>query len=140
MESYIILAIFSIIILTIILGILLACIFAGQGCTLSIQQRVPNHELTQIQLENERKQQQKFSSKLKRAFSGSSKSEQPLRPVEDVRTIELTVKLDDDEKDTEQITTINEPETVFVPKTCSTQAERDRRAKRREELRKKYNL
>jgi len=140
MEWYTILGLFLILILFVILGILLACMLSGQRCTISIQQRTPNRELTRIQQEQERKRQKKISSKVKRAFSSSSKPEQPVAPVEDIKTVEFTLKLGDDHKDSEQIITNNEPSMILLPKTSSTQAERDARQKKREELRKKYNL
>ena len=49
MEWYIICAIFLVIILVVILGVLLARLLVGQNCTVSIQQRQPNYELTKIQ-------------------------------------------------------------------------------------------
>ena len=36
------------------IGCLLACMLAGQPCTISLQRRKPNHELTQIQQEQEK--------------------------------------------------------------------------------------
>jgi predicted membrane protein len=140
MEWYTIFAIFLIIILTVILGILLACMLSGQRCTVSIQKRTPNHELTRVQQEEEQKREKKFSSKLKRAFRSSPKPEQPISPVEDVKTIEFTLKLGDDQKDSEQITTISEPSMILLPKTHCNQADRDERQKKREAIRKKYNL
>jgi predicted membrane protein len=141
MEWYIIIALILLIILFVVLGILLACMLSGQRCTVSIQKRKPNHELTKIQQEQEQKRQKKLSTKVKRAFSSSSKTEKPLAPVEDVETVEFTLKLGDDKKDSEPITTISEASTILLPATrSSTQAERDARKKRREELRQKYNL
>jgi predicted membrane protein len=141
MEWYTILVLILLVTLFVIFGIVLACMLSGQRCTISIQKRTPNHELTRIQEEQERKRQKKFSTKVKRAFSSSSKPEQPPVPVEDIKTVELTFKLGDDQKEPEKITTINEPEVILLPKTRSTtQEERDARQKRREELRKKYNL
>ncbi|CAF0810089.1 unnamed protein product [Rotaria sordida] len=140
MEWYTILALISLILLIILLGVIFACMLSGQRCTISIQKRTPNQELTRIELEKEQKQQKKLSSKIKRAFNSSSKPQQPLTPVEDVKTVELTLKLGDDQKNTEQITKNNESSVILLPIIRSTQAERDERQKRREELRKKYNL
>lgn len=140
MEWYTILALFLLIVLFIILGVLLACMLAGQRCTISIQQRKPNHELTKIQQEEERKKQKKLSSKVKRAFSSSSKNDQPPAPVEDIKTVELTFKLGDDLKESEQVTVINEPALIPLTKPRVTQADIEARQKRRDDLRKKYNL
>lgn len=140
MEWYTVFALILIIILFVLLGILLACMLSGQRCTLSIQKRTPNHELTKIQEEEERKRQKKLSSKVKRAFKSSSNPEEPLGPVEDIKTVELTFKLGDDQKEPEQIVTINEPATVPLTQPHTSAAERAARQKRREELRKKYNL
>jgi predicted membrane protein len=140
MEWWGILALFLLIVLFVTLGIILACILSGQRCTISIQQRTPNHELTRIQQEEEEKRQKQIGSKLKRAFGSSSKVEQPLKPVEDIKTIEFTLKLGNDKTEPEQITTTSESSTVLLQTACSTQAERDARRKRREELRRKYNL
>ncbi len=57
MEWWAILALFLLIVLFVTLGIILACILSGQRCTISIQQRTPNHELTRIQQEEEEKRQ-----------------------------------------------------------------------------------
>ncbi|CAF2354986.1 unnamed protein product [Rotaria sp. Silwood2] len=140
MEWYTVLGLILLLILIVLLGVMLACLLSGQRCTISIQKRTPNQELTRIQLEEQQKQQKKLSSKFKRAFHSSSKSQQPLAPVEDVKTVELTLKLGDDEKQSEQITTMNESSVILLPKVRSNQAERDERQKKREELRKKYNL
>jgi predicted membrane protein len=140
MEWYTIFAVFLIIILTVLLGILLACMLSGQRCTVSCQKRTPNYELTRIQQEEEQKREKKFSSKLKRTFGSSPKPEQPISPVEDIKTIEFTLKLGDDQKDAEQITTIGEPSMILLPKTHGNHADRDERQKKREAIRKKYNL
>jgi hypothetical protein len=141
MEWYVILGILLIIILTIILGVILGCSLVGQHCTVSIQQRQPNHELTKIQQEQERKKQKKFSSKLKRTFGKSSKTEQPIEPVEDVKTVEFTLKLGDNEKESEGgLKSTNEAAMVLLPQMRVTQAELDQRQKKRDEIRKKYNL
>lgn len=140
MEWYSILAVFLLIVLTVALGVILACMLAGQHCTISIQQRTPNHELTQVQQEEERKRQRKLSSRFKRAFRSSSKAQQPPAPVEDVKTVELTFKMGDKQREAEQVTTINEPAMVLLPKAHVTEAELAERQKKREALRKKYNL
>ena len=140
MEWYTILAVLLIIVLTVVLGVLLACMLGGQRCTISIQQRTPNHELTQIQLEQERKKQKKFSSRLKRTFSSSSKPPPPVAPVEDVKTVELTFKLGDTQKNTEEDVTNCGPAAVLLPIAHVTQAELAERQKKRDEIRKKYNL
>jgi hypothetical protein len=141
MEWYVILGILLIIILTVILGVILACSLIGQHCTVSIQQRQPNHELTKIQQEQERKRQKKLSSRFKRTFSSKSKRDQPLAPVEDVKTVEFTLKLGDKQKKSEELIPTNESAQVLLPKLHSvTQAELDERQKKRDEIRKKYNL
>ncbi|CAF4150705.1 unnamed protein product [Rotaria sordida] len=125
---------------SIALGVLLACILAGQHCTVSIQQRQPNHELTKIQQEQERKRQKKFSSKLKRTFHPSPKVEQPIEPIEDVKTVEFKFKIGDNHKKTEELTTTYEPNMNLLSKKYATQAElEERQKKRRDEIRKKYN-
>jgi hypothetical protein len=141
MEWYTILLILLLIILVAVLGIILGCILVGQRCTVSVQQRRPNHELTKIQQEQERKKQKKFSSKLKRTFGKSSKTEQPIEPVEDVKTVEFTLKLGDNEKESEGgLKSTNEAAMVLLPQMRVTQAELDQRQKKRDEIRKKYNL
>jgi hypothetical protein len=140
MEWYTILAILLLIILAVVLGIIVACSLVGQHCTVSIQQRQPNHELTQIQQEQERKRQKKLSSKLKRTFRGSSKPEQPAAPVEDVKTVEFTFKLGDNQTRSEELKSTNESAMTLLPQARITQAERDERQKIRDEIRKKYNL
>jgi len=140
MEWYTILGILLLIILAVILGIILACTLAGQHCTVSVQQRRPNPELTKIQIEEEQKKQKKFSSKLKRAFHSSSKTEQPVAPVEDVKTVEFTLKLGDKQKKSEELNTANESAMVLLPQRHVSQAELDERQKKRDEIRKKYNL
>ncbi|CAF3425177.1 unnamed protein product [Rotaria socialis] len=139
-EWFTILAIVLLIILMVVLGVLLACMLAGQRCTISVQKRTPNPELTRIQLEKELKKQKKFSSKVKRALDPSSKVEQPLAPVEDVKTVELTFKLGKNENDAQQITTISEPTADLLPVQRISEAERKAREKKREQIRKKYNL
>jgi uncharacterized protein HemX len=141
MEWYTILLILVLIVLAIALGIVVACALAGQRCTLSIQQRQPNHELTQIQQEQERKKQKKMSSRLKRTFRSSSKTERPVAPVEDVKTVEFTLKLGDKQKKSEELKSTDESATVLLPKMMHlSQAELDERQKKRDEIRKKYNL
>jgi hypothetical protein len=140
MEWYTILLILLLIVLAVALGIILACILAGQRCTVSVQQRRPNHELTKIQQEQERKKQKKFSSKLKRTFGKSSKTEQPIEPVEDVKTVEFTLKLGDNQKKSEELKSTDEAAIVLLPQMRVTQAEIDQRQKKRDEIRKKYNL
>ena len=140
MEWYVILLVLLLIVLTILLGVLIACTLVGQRCTLSIQQRTPNHELTQIQQEEERKKQKRLGSRIKRTFRGSSKTETPLAPVEDVKTVELTFKLGDKQKDDEKLAANQEPTVVLIQKPHLTQAELDERQKKRDALRKKYNL
>lgn len=141
MEWYTILGVLLIIVLVAILGVILACALGGQRCTLSIQQRQPNHELTKIQQEQERKRQKKLSSRLKRTFSPSSKREQPLAPVEDVKTVEFTLKMGDGQNKFEEVTSTNESAKVLLPNVrVTTQAELDERQRKRDEIRKKYNL
>ncbi|CAF0719208.1 unnamed protein product [Rotaria sp. Silwood1] len=140
MEWFTVLALILLLILIVVLIVILACMFSGQRCTISIQKRTPNQELTRVQLEEEQKRQKKLSSKFKRSFYSSSKSQQPLAPVENVKTVELTLKLGDDQKNSQQITTNNESSVILLPKIHNNQAERDERQKKREELRKKYNL
>lgn len=140
MEWYVIAAILIIVVLAVILGVILACTLAGQHCTVTVQQRQPNHELTRIQQEQERKQQKKFSSRLKRTFRGSSKGGQPPAPVEDVKTVQFSLKLGDRPKQTEEIQTANEATMTFLPLARVTQAELDERERKREEIRRKYNL
>ena len=140
MEWYTILAVLLLIVLTVALGVILAWILAGQHCTVSIQQRTPNVELTKIQQEQEAKRARKLSSRLKRTFRSSSKPQEPLPPVEDVKTVELTLKLGDGSRRNEQMTTNNETAVVLLPKAHVTQAELDERQKKRDAIRKKYNL
>jgi hypothetical protein len=141
MEWYVVLGILLIIILAVILGIILACMLAGQRCTVTVQQRRPNPELTKIREEQERKRQKKLSSRLKRTFKSSSKTEQPIAPVEDVKTVEFTLKLGDNPMKSEEVQTTNESATMFLPKVARvTQEEIDARQKKRDEIRKKYNL
>ncbi|CAF3917210.1 unnamed protein product [Rotaria sp. Silwood1] len=140
MEWYGYVAILLLILLAIVVGVILACILGGQHCTVSIQQRQQNHELTKIQQEQERKREKKLSSKLKRTFHHSSKTEQPIKPIEDVKTVEFTLKVGDDRKKTEELTTNNESTMILLPTKRVTQAELDERQKKRDELRKKYNL
>ncbi|UJR22595.1 hypothetical protein I4U23_025639 [Adineta vaga] len=141
MEWYTILGILLIIVLVVILSILLACALSGQRCTVSIQQRQPNHELTKIQQEQERKRQKKLSSRLKRTFSPSSKQERPLEPVEDIKTVEFSLKLGDRSDQTEDvITPIIDSTKVVLLKDRLTQAELNERQRKRDEIRKKYNL
>lgn len=140
MEWYTILGILLIIVLVVLLGVILACALAGQRCTVSIQQRQPNHELTKIQQEQERKRQKKLSSRVKRAFGASSKRDQPAAPVEDVRTVEFTLKLGDGLQAAEQATPVIDSTKVLLLKDRLTQTELDERQKKRDEIRKKYNL
>ncbi len=140
MEWYTILILFLLIILFVIVGIVIACMLSGQRCTISIQQRTPNYELTRMKQEQEEKRQKKFSTKLKKALNPSSKPEEPLAPVENVKSVELTFKLGDDQKNSEQITVVNEPLMIPLQQSLTSQAEREARQKRREELKRKYNL
>ncbi|CAF2650221.1 unnamed protein product [Rotaria sp. Silwood2] len=140
MEWYTLVAIFLLILLAIALGVILACILAGQHCTVSVQQRQQNHELTKVQQEQERKRQKKISSKIKRTFHPSSKTQQPTAPIEDVKTVEFTLKLGDGNKKTEELTATNEPTMILLPPKRVSQAELDERQKKRDEIRKKYNL
>jgi hypothetical protein len=140
MEWYTILAILLIIILAVILGVILACMLAGQRCTVTVQQRRPNHELTKVQQEQERKRQKKLSSRLKRTFRSSSKGEQPIAPVEDVKTVEFTLKLGDNERKSEEVQPANESTMMFLPKPRVTKEEIEAREKKRDEIRKKYNI
>jgi hypothetical protein len=141
MEWYTIVAIFVLIILAIVLGVILACMLGGQRCSISIQQRQPNHELTRIQQEQERKRQKKLSSRIKRTFSSSPKKDQPLAPVEDVKTVKFTLKMGDRQKESEEeVITTTELTPALVPTVHVTQAELDARQKKRDEIRRKYNL
>ncbi|CAF0836337.1 unnamed protein product [Adineta ricciae] len=140
MEWYTLLGTLLIIVLVVILGVLLACALAGQRCTVSIQQRQQNHELTKIQQEKERKRQKKLSSRLKRALNPSAKSDQPLAPVEDVKTVEFTLKLGDRPEPIEEVTPTIDSTKVILLKDRLTQAELDERQRKRDEIRKKYNL
>ena len=143
MEWYVIFALLLIGILLIILGIILAYIFLGQNCTVSIQQRQANAEVTRIQMEEERKKNKKLSSRLKRAFSSKNEQEQPPAPIEDVKTVELTFKLGDRSLRTNDVETINEQTQTLItlPRLKSvTKTELEERQKKREEIRKKYNL
>ena len=138
MEWYLVLLVFLLIILLVVLGVLLACMFAGQRCTISLQQRTPNHELTQVQQEQERKRQKKFGNRLKRAFGSSPKPPAPIEPVEDVKTLEFSFKLGDKRNtNDDDLAASAEPAMVLLPKAHASQAERQ---KHREDLRKKYNL
>jgi predicted membrane protein len=137
MDWYIIAAFILLIVLTIILGVLLACMLAAQGCTISLQRRKPNQELTKIQQE---KEQKKTNSIFKRLFRSSSQPEQPVAPVEDISTLEFTVKLHGEQNDSEQITKTDETAPALLLIKPLTQAERKRREKKRETIRKKYNL
>ena len=139
MEWYVVLGILLIIILAVILGVILACMLAGQRCTVTVQQRQPNAELTKIQQEQERKRQKKLSSRIKRTFN-PSKQEQPVAPVEDVKTVEFSLKLGDGLKKSEEVQTTNEAVTFLPNIQRVTQEEIDARRKKREEIRKKYNL
>lgn len=147
MEWYLILALFTIVVLIVLLGVLLACMLVGQRCTVSLQQRTSNHEQTRVQQENELRNQNKFSSKVKRAFGAAPQSDQPAPPLEDVKTVEFTFKLGDDRKQSEPVATNSEQETVLLPPPppppmmmVSTQEARDARERRREAMRRKYNL
>jgi predicted membrane protein len=147
MEWYMIAAIILIIILFFILGMLIACILAGQGCTVSFQRRKQNQKLTAIEQEKERKQQKKLGSKFKRFFSSSSQSEQPVAPIEDIETRQISFKFDDNQNDQEQIKLTDETPTYVLPDPALTEAERKRKQKNREKrqkmretIRKQYNL
>ena len=140
MEWYTILGILLVIVLVVLLGVILACALAGQRCTVSIEQRQPNHELTKIQQEQERKRQKKLSSRLKRTFSSSAKREQPSAPVEDVRKVELTFKLGDKSETIEEAAPTIDSTKVLLVKDRLTQVELDERQRKRDEIRKKYNL
>ena len=136
--DWFILAIFLLlIVLTIILGVLLAYILADQGCTISLQERKSNRELTKIQQE---KEQKKSSSIFKRLFRSSSQPEQPVAPVEDIRTLEFTVKLHGEENTSEQITKTDEKASALLVIEPLIRAERKKWEKHEEEIRKKYNL
>jgi flagellar basal body-associated protein FliL len=129
-----------IIMLLIGLGILVVCMLSNQGCTVSIQKRSTNPELTKMKQEEMNKQQNKFSSKVKRAFKSSSKDEQPPEAVEDVKSVEFTFKLADNNKDSEKITTVDESLTVPLQPARESPAEREARRKRHDEIKRKYNL
>jgi predicted secreted protein len=140
MEWYTGLALLVIIILTVILGALLACKFAGQNCTISIQQRTPNHELTKVQQEEERRKRKKFSSRFKRAFQSKAQQDTPNQPVEDVKTVELTFKLGERSKQEQEMVPMDERAVALLSKSHITEAELEERRKHREAIRKKYNL
>jgi len=140
MEWISIFLVILLILLVTILGIVFACVLSGEGCTLSIQQRSANPQLTKIQQEEEVKRQNKFSSKLKRAFNSSPELEPPLPPVEDVKTIEFKFKLANEQNNSEQITTVDESSTIPLQKPRNFEAERAARRKRQEAMRRKYNL
>ncbi|CAF1597461.1 unnamed protein product [Adineta ricciae] len=128
------LLLYSILILIVALGFLLAYTTNAQRCTISFQQRVSNQK-------HERNQRNKFSSRLKRLFSGSSKSEQLSAPAEGGEVVEYTLAFGGNgQNNVETILTTNEVEVEPIRKISSTQAELDQRAKRREEIRKKYRL
>jgi len=90
--------------------------------------------------EQEEKEQKKLSSKMKRAFGSSSKVEQPVEPIQDVKTLEFSFQLGSNDKQNQQITTINEKLDEPLERKRLTQKERDERLKRREEIRQKYKL
>lgn len=140
METSLIILIFVLVLLFVLVGILVVCLLSGQGCTISVQQRTPNRDLTEQRQVEEEKKQKKLSSKVKRAFGSSSKVEQPVQPVDDVKKWDLTLKLHSDEKESEETTTINEKTTDPLRRKALTQAELDARLKRREEIRRKYEL
>ena len=75
-----------------------------------------------------------------RTFRPSSKTDQPVAPVEDVKTVEFTLKLGDNQKRSEELKSMNESAMVLLPPARVKQAELDERQKRRDEIRKKYNL
>lgn len=139
MEWSTIIIVCLIITLVLLLGILLACVLNGQRCTVSVQQRQPNQELTKMKQEEQEKERKKFSSKMKRAFHSSSNVDQPIEPVQDVKTIELTFDLGSKETTT-TATTTNEKLDDPLQKKRLTQKEIDERTKRREEIRRKYQL
>jgi len=140
MEWYTIVIVGLIVLLIFLLGILLAFLLSGKRCTISIQQRRPNQELTKMKQEQEEKEQKKLSSKMKRAFGSSSKVEQPVEPIQDVKTLEFSFQLGSNDKQNQQITTINEKLDEPLERKRLTQKERDERLKRREEIRQKYKL
>ena len=140
MEWYHVIIVLLLLLLVVGLGVLIACMVGGQPVSCAIQRRQPNHELTQIQQEEEKKRQKKFGARMKRAFSSSSEPARPLEPVEDVKTVELTFKFGDKDKreEQQQVTMPAETEVVLLPQLDRvTQAELDRRQKKREEYRKK---
>ena len=140
-EWCIILALVLLIILIIFLVITLIWTFSGHRCTISIQQRELNHKLTKTQQEEELKQQKKFSSRWKRTLNLSTKSKHPIEPIEDVKTIALTLKLNDIQENSKPITTNTEPSIILLPKIHNDQAERRaKREKIRKAIRKKYDL
>jgi len=140
MEWYTIVIVGLIVLLIFLLGILLAFLLSEKRCTISIQQRRPNQELTKMKQEQEEKEQKKLSSKMKRAFGSSSKVEQPVEPIQDVKTLEFSFQLGSNDKQNQQITTINEKLDEPLERKRLTQKERDERLKRREEIRQKYKL
>lgn len=145
MEWYIILLLFLLLVLVIGLIILIFFTFFGP-CTISFQQRTTNPELTRMQQEQEEKEKKKFSNRVKRTFHSSEKCEQPLVPVEDVRTVELTFKLGNDRRNSEEVIVVNESSNTLSDKADISQAEWKARQKRREvreklraDMRRKYS-
>lgn len=130
MEWYIILLLFLLLIL--IIGLILLVFFTLFGpCTISVQQRRTNPELTRMQQEQEEKQRKKFSHRFKHAFDSSEKSEQPLVPVEDVKTVELTFKLGNNEKNSEEVIIVNESLNTVSDQPNISQVDWEARQKRR---------
>ena len=147
MEWYIILLLFLLLILFIGLIIAVVCVLSDQTCTISLQQRTTNPELTRMQQEQEEKQRKKFTNRFKRTFNSSEKSEQPLVPVEDVKTVELTFKLGNDQKNAaEEFIIINESSNIVSDQPNISQSElaarqkrRESREKLRDDMRRKYS-
>lgn len=141
MEWYHVIILLLLILIVIGLGILIACLVSGQPVSCAIQRRQPNHELTRIEQEKEAKRQKKFGVRVKHALSPSSEPSPPVAPVEDVKTVELSFKVGKQDKKEEPVEPMPETHVALLPQAERvTQEELDRRKKKRDELRKKYNL
>lgn len=133
MEWYIIVLLFLLLLLFIGLIIALVCMLSGQTCSISIQQRTTNAQLTQLQREQEEKHRNKFTNRLKHAFNSTDKSEQPLvAPVEDVKTVELKFKLGNDQEKSQDVVFVHEPTNLVSAESTISEVESKARQKRRE--------
>jgi hypothetical protein len=140
MEWFGIAMLIVVIVLLVTLCIVVVCVLSDQGCTVSIQQRSTNPELTKMQQQEIDKKRNKFSSKVKRAFNSSSEAEQPPAPVQDIKSLEFKFKLADEKKDPEQIVTVDESSTIPLQIPRESPAQREARRKRHEAIKRKYNL